>query len=177
MTTRNRRRARGFTILENMLAMAVLTFGATGVTAIHRQSQSYLGDARKITRAAAFAGDLVTQIQLWDFDDPRLANANPANDVDLGDTTLQFELQDPPPADHGEADLNAGGRVWTGVPGALLDQNGMQRYWNVSYDAVDSNGNVIFDAVRIAVIVRWRAGIGWRRIVLPMVKVNPAERM
>jgi Tfp pilus assembly protein PilV len=177
MTTRRPRTHRGVTILENMLAMAVLLIGATGVAGVQRQSTLFLGDARKITRAAAFAGDLASQIQLWEFDDPRLANADAANDADLGDSTFQFLVLDTPPADHGEADLTLAGRVWTGLPGELLVANGMERYWNVSYDNVDSNGNAIPDAVRVAVIVRWRAAGAWRRIVVPVVKVNPAERM
>jgi type II secretory pathway pseudopilin PulG len=177
MATRPNRTQRGITLLENMLAMAVLLIGATGVAGIQRQSTAFLGDSRKITRAATFAGDLAAQIQLWDFDDPRLVNPDLGNDADLGDSAFQFQVLGPPPADHGEGDLTLGGRTWAGLPRALLDANGMERYWNVSYVDVDSNGNAIPDAVRVAVIVRWRTGSGWRRIVVPVVKVNPAERM
>lgn len=172
-----KRLQRGITILENLIAMGVLLTGAAGVVAVQRQSVLYLGDARRLTRAATFAGDLVSQIQLWDFDDPRLANADPGNDADVGDSTLQFQLLAAPPADHGEADLTLGGKVWTGLPLELLQNNGMQRYWNVSLDNVDSNGNGVPDAIRVAVIVRWQVAGGWRRIVIPTVKVNPAERM
>jgi hypothetical protein len=137
----------------------------------------YMGDARRITRASSFAGDLVTQIQLWDFDDPRLANANTSNDADVGDSTFQFQEPGTPPFDHGEADLTLGGRTWAGLPATLLVANRMERYWNVSYEDVDTNGNAIPDAVRVAVIVRFRSGTGWRRIVVPTVKVNPADRL
>lgn len=177
-----KRLQRGMSLLENVLAMGILLTGAAGVVAIQRQSSFYLGDARRITRATAFAGDLATQIQLWDFDDPRLANSNTANDADVGDPAGLFETQKDPPADHGEADLTLGGKVWTGLPGDLLQANGLERYWNVSFkDAslndLDANGNGIPDAMRIAVIVRWQAAGGWRKIVIPLVKVNPAERM
>lgn len=168
---------RGFSIVENMIAMTVLLVGAAGGIAVNTQSQRFLGDARKTTRASAFAGDLATQIQLWDFDDPRLANSDTTNDADVGDSSFQFQQLDVPPADHGEADLTLGGRTWTGLPQQLLLDNGMERYWNVSLNDVDANGNGVPDAMRIAVIVRWRAGGGWRRIVIPIVKVNPAERM
>jgi Tfp pilus assembly protein PilV len=178
-----KRLQRGISLLENLLAMGILLTGAAGVVAIQRQATFYLGDARRITRAAAFAGDLVTQIKLWDFDDPRLANSNTGNDDDVGDSASLFETQASPPADHGEADLTLGGRVWTGLPQELLVQNGMERYWNVSLTNAagalldDENGNGVPDAMRIAVIVRWQAAGGWRRIVVPVVKVNPAERM
>jgi Tfp pilus assembly protein PilV len=174
---RRSRNERGFSIVENMLAMAVLFIGAAGVVGVQRQSGIFLGDARKITRAAAYANDLATQIQLWDFDDPRLANPNVANDADVGDSSFQFQALETPPFDHGEADLVAGGKVWTGLSVDFLQANGMERYWNVSYTDVDTNGNAIPDAVRVAVIVRWRSDGAWRRIVVPVVKVNPAERL
>jgi hypothetical protein len=174
------RRERGISLIENMMAVSLLLIGALGGIAIHRQSQQYLGDARKITRASTIAGDLATQIQLWDFDDPRLVNTNTANDADVGDSTLQFQALDVPPADHGEADLDAAGRGWTGHPvknDPILAANAMERYWNVSLNNVDENANGVPDAMRIAVIVRWRSEGGWRRIVIPLVKVNPADRM
>jgi Tfp pilus assembly protein PilV len=174
------RRQRGISLIENMMAMSLLLIGAMGGIAINRQSQQFLGDARKITRATAIAGDLATQIQLWDFDDPRLANANVANDADVGDSAALFQSQATPPADHGEADLDLGGRPWTGTPAKddlVLAANGIERYWNVSYSNVDYNANGTPDAVRVAVIVRWRSEGGWRRIVVPLVKVNPADRM
>jgi hypothetical protein len=177
MSTGKKRTQRGTTILENMLAMAILLVGAAGVAGVQRQSNVFLGDARKTTRAAAFAGDLVTQIGLWDFDDPRLANPVPANDADVGDSAQQFALLETPPADHGEADLTLGGRVWTGLPQAFLAENGMERYWNVSFANVDANANAVPDAVRVAVIVRWRGPGGWRRIVVPTMKVNPLDRL
>jgi prepilin-type N-terminal cleavage/methylation domain-containing protein len=171
---------RGMTLIENMMAMSIVLIGASGGIAINRQSQLFLGDARKITRASAIAGDLATQIELWDFDDPRLANTNPGNDLDVGDSALLFQRLDAPPFDHGEADLDAGGRVWTGLPAKndpILGANGIERYWNVSLNNADSNGNGVPDALRVAVIVRWRSEGGWRRIVIPVVKVNPADRM
>lgn len=180
----SRRLQRGISILENVLAMGILLTGAAGVVAIQRQSSFYLGDARRITRATSFAGDLATQIQLWDFDDPRLAHVR-SDPADVGDSADLF-LTDKDPladlADHGEADLTLGGKTWTGLPVELLQANGMERYWNVSLDdaagaLLDANGNGIPDAKRIAVIVRWQTPGGWRKVVVPIVKVNPAERL
>jgi Tfp pilus assembly protein PilV len=174
-----KRLQRGISLLENVLAMGILLTGAAGVVAIQRQATFYLGDARRITRAAAFAGDLAAQIQLWDFDDPRLTHRVSIQD-DLSDSLAgRFETQKDlvDVADHGEADLTLSGRAWTGLPQELLVANGMERYWNVSFFGVDANLNNIPDAVRVAVIVRWQTAGGWRKIVIPVVKVNPAERM
>jgi hypothetical protein len=142
------------------------------------------GDGRKITRATAIAEDLAQQIALWGYADARLANAKLTNDDNIGDTTFQLESTTvaTPLVDHGEADLTLGGAVWSGIPAADLTANGFERYWNVSFNdpqvpgtLLDSNGNLVADAMRIAVIVRWPHGGGWRRIVVLTTKVNPAE--
>jgi Tfp pilus assembly protein PilV len=156
-----------------MIAMAVLMVGATGMVGLQRQSSFFMADSRQATRAAAFAQDLASQIELWDYTDPRLANASTANDANPTDG---FETGGVPPADHGEADLTLGGAIWTGLPSDLLAANGMERYWNVSYGD-DLNANGVPDGVRVAVIVRWRPGGAstWRKAVYFVIKPNPAD--
>jgi hypothetical protein len=177
---RTQRRQRGATLIEAMLAMGLLMLGAAGMVGLQRQGNLFMADARRTTRAATFAQDLLGQIELWDFDDPRLANAEPANDADIGDSAFQFQALETPPADHGEADLTLGGTTWLGLPSDLLVANGMERYWNVAYPD-DENGNSVPDAVRVAVLVRWRAsdapGSAWRRAVFVLTKVNPADAL
>jgi len=171
---RRLRRTRGVTIIEALVSLAILTIGATGMVGMHRQSQVYLGDSLRMVRATTVAQDLIAQIETWSYDDPRLANSTAANDADLGDTAYAFATQATPPADHAEADLTAGGLTWNGLPRSVLENNGMERFWNVSYTD-DQNGNAVPDAVRVAVIVRWPQGAGWRRVVFMTVKPNPAE--
>jgi type II secretory pathway pseudopilin PulG len=163
---------RGSTLIEAMAAMAVLMIGAAGLVGMQKQSTFFLADARRTTRATAIAQDLLNQIELWDYTDPRLANTNTANDADVGDSAGLFETQATPPFDHAEADLGAG---WPGVPTSVLTANRMERYWNVSYSLDDFNGNGVPDAVRIAVIVRWQVGTSWRKFVMVSTKVNPAD--
>jgi len=171
---RHTRLQRGATLIEAVAAMAVLMVGAAGLVGLQRQSTFFMGDSRRTTRAAAFAQDLANQIELWDYTDPRLANTDTSNDADLGDSAFQFEQLSTPPADHGEADLTLGGTVWTGLPSGLMDANGMERFWNVAY-LDDYNANGTPDAVRVAVIVRWPHGAGWRRTVFMVTKVNPGD--
>lgn len=168
------RRARGLTLLEAVIAMAVLTVAATGMVSLHAYGARLDGDARRITRATAIAQDLLDQIALWPYGDPRLANSLTTNDASLGDPSFAFEVAGPPPADHGEADLTLGGTNWLGIPSADLQAAGYERYWNVAY-VDDSNGNGVWDAARIAVVVRWPAGAGFRRVVLYGTKPNPAD--
>lgn len=167
---------RGTTLIEAMVALSVLLIGAAGMVGLHNQAVRAEGDSRRITRASAIAQDLVTQIDMWAYGDARLANAKTANDLTLGDPTFLLEQSSDPVADglvdHGEADLTLGGAAWLGLPAAAVE--GYQRYWSVSY-VDDSNANGVADSARIAVLVRWRAGSGWRRVVAFATKPNPAE--
>jgi prepilin-type N-terminal cleavage/methylation domain-containing protein len=171
------RTARGATLIEVMIAMGVLLIGAAGVTGLQRQSQAFLGDARRLTRAAFVAQDLANQIQLWRFDDVRLADV--VSSADIADAAGVFLTDEDPVgngfADHGEADLTAGSMSWNGLDGGVLAASGMERFWNVA-EPDDANSNGVADSKRIAVIVRWPAGAGWRRYVFYTVKVNPEDR-
>jgi len=166
---------RGLTLIEAMVALVVMLIGAVGMLGLHSHGQRMNGDGLRITRAAAIAQDLVNQIELWPYGDPRLANANLANDLVVGDPDFAFEGTGAVPFDYDETGLTLGGTTWLGIPRADLQAAGYQRYWNVSYAGVDSNNNGVPDAVRIAVVVRWPSAPGFRRIVFLSVKPNPAE--
>jgi len=169
---------RGFTLIESMAAMAVVMIGALGIGALFSVGVRMNGDARRMTRATAIAQDLVNSIALWPYQDnvggTPLANVSAGNDADIGDNAFAFQWTADPLAsglaDHGEADLAALGPLWTGIPAAELGQD-YQRFWNVAY--ADTNGNGVNDVAQIAVVVRWRQGGGWRRIVLLAAKLNP----
>ncbi len=182
------RAPRGTTLVEAMIAMAVLIIGAVGMVNLHNQGVRTEAQSRRLTRATAIAQDLAAQIELWPFDDPRLANAVPENDALVGDPTFLTECADPATekacsedpvgaklVDHGEADLTLGGTAWNGLPTAAITD--YQRFWSVAY-LDDSNGNGTPDAARVAVVVRWRSGLAnstWRRVVLLSLRTNPAE--
>lgn len=172
---RTRTAQRGTTLLEAMMATGVLLIGAMGAISAHKFGLQANSDARKLTRASAIAQDLVDQIALWPWNDPRLTNPVATNDADLGDTAFAFEA-DPPPADHGEADLTSGGTTFAGLPlASLQDGTRFERYWNVALRE-DADGDGVWDLARIAVVVRWPIGNGtYRRIVAFTAKVNAAE--
>lgn len=167
---------RGFTIIESMIAMGVLLLGGAGLAAMYKTTQVFLVDSNRLAGASAVAQDMVSQIDTWDFADPRLANVSTTNDADLGDSAGRFLTSASPVsdgvADHDEDDLSSG--AWNGLPSSAVQSLGMERYWNVSY-VDDSNGNGVPDAVRIAVIVRWPQGEAWRRVVFVTVKPNPGD--
>ena len=161
---------RGTTLIEAMVAVSVLLVVALGTLGLHGQQLKMNGDARRTTEASALAQDLIENISLWAWEDARLTNANTANDADYADRAARFESANPP-ADHAEAELvDPLLGTWNGIPARL----GFERYWNVA-EVDDADGNGIADAKRIAVIVRWRSGSGWRRIVLLTSKLNTSE--
>lgn len=177
--------ARGFTLIEVMVAMFVLLVGATGVMSLFTQGQRLHGDARYTTRATAIAEDLIANIELWPYDNQSngttgaLGNAQTGNDGDLGDTDFAFETSADPIgdglADKGEADLPAN---FAGLPTAALNSPEghpvYQRFWNVALPLNATGGH---DYMAISVVVRWPAGTGgdrWHRLVLTSVKPNPA---
>lgn len=173
--------ARGNSLVEVIAAVGVMLVGAAGVAGLNRMGLRADGDGRRITRATAIAEDLAQQIQLWPYNDPRLANAVPGNDDDIGDTYFGLERNASATGlvDHGEADLTLGGTTWNGIPTAELRAYEYERYWNVSMNdpaspgtLLDQNGNGVADGKRVAVIVRYRNETGWRRIVLLTVKVS-----
>jgi hypothetical protein len=160
--------------------MSVLLIGATGMLGLHTQGLRMEGDARRITRATAIAQDLMDQISLWPWGDPRLGTATSLNTsmlATLGDPAYAFESASPPTASFSDATggLTQSGTNWLGIPISDIQSEGYQRYWNVAY-VDDSNGNGVPDAARIAVIVRYPVGgVGFRRVVLLGTKLNPAE--
>jgi prepilin-type N-terminal cleavage/methylation domain-containing protein len=179
MATMRTRQTRGFTLLETVLAMAVLLIGATGMVGLHMQGLRMEGDARRITRATAIAQDLMDQISTWPWGDPRLGTATGIDTsmlATLGDPGFAYERSTTPTASFSDASggLTQGGKAWNGIPLSDTQSVGFERYWNVAY-VDDSNANGVPDAARIAVIVRYPAGVGYRRVVLLGSKLNPAE--
>ncbi len=170
---RRHKTSRGLTLIEAMVAMSVMLVGATGLAAMSRQGLRLNADGRQLTRATTIAQDLATQIELWEYADPRLENSNTSNDADYGDRDFLYEGTATVAPDHGEADIEKGGTRWMGIPGAELAAAGYERFWNVA-ELDDDNGNGIPDNRRIAVIVRWPHGNGFRRVVVFVAKLNPA---
>jgi len=155
---------RGFTILENIIALAVLLIASSGLLSLNVYSLRLGADSRRVTRATYIAQDLLNNVELWHYNrfSGPLVDSNAGNDGDIGDTAQAFE-SDPPPADHGEADIPAD---YPGIPAAQLQD--YQRYWNVAYTADN--------AAQVAVIVRWPHGGAWRRVVMFALKPDPSAR-
>ncbi len=85
---------RGTTLIECVVAMAVLTVGSLGLLALHRNGVRIEADSRHVTRASAIAQDLVNQMESWTYDEAptsRLSSVTTDNDTKLGDPAFEFE--------------------------------------------------------------------------------------
>jgi type II secretory pathway pseudopilin PulG len=67
----------GFTTIEALIAAVVFLVGLVGLLGALVQARSATGQARRFTQATDIANDLAEQIQLWDFNDPRLSASDP----------------------------------------------------------------------------------------------------
>jgi Tfp pilus assembly protein PilV len=152
--TIKRRSANGTTLLEAMIAMGVILIGFLGMMGTNNLGGKLNSSARTMTRATAIAQDLVEQIGLWSYNDPRLADGV-----------------------HTEADLTLGNATWSGIPTAVVrDGVPFTRTWTVTRtDDVDGNGTP--DNARVVINVTGTSGVsGTGSVTLYLVKKNPAER-
>jgi len=166
-------RGRGYTLIEVMVAMAVMLIGSMGLLSIYEMGVRMDGQARMAARATDLADDLITQMQTWDYvNDARLQNVNLANDPDYADENQAFEGTITPALyDHQETELEASPYGWNGVPSATATALGFTRYWNIASVDYDSNGNLT--GQRVAAIVVWNYSGQGRRVVVLSFIPNP----
>lgn len=63
----------GFTTIEALIAAVVFLVGLSGLLGALVQARAATGQARRLMQATDVANDLLEQISLWQFNDPRLA--------------------------------------------------------------------------------------------------------
>jgi hypothetical protein len=173
------RAQRGSTLIEAMIAMSVMLTGAAAMVGLNRQALFFNGDGRKMTRAAAIAGDLLTNLERLPYSDALLSNTNTSNDGAAyfhvsshritGSTPGIEESNWTPSVDHYASELPAN---WPGVTNGsaiagktTLGDSQLQVFWNINETAGPT-----YSYKQIAVIVRWPHGNSWRRMVVLGVK-------
>jgi hypothetical protein len=116
----------GFTTIESLIAAVVFLVGLAGLLGALVQARGATGQARRLMQATDVANDLAEQIQLWDFNDPRLA----PNDALCAEDPLDKDdkLLTPGTGDynayvacmHGELMLRLGGASFSGLQRAAF---------------------------------------------------------
>ncbi len=85
----------GFTFLEVLVTVTVLTFGLLGVWGLQLSFLQGNIFARRDMESMLRAQDLIAQMQSWNFNDPRFVNLDPGNDANICNL----------PAEHGADNL------------------------------------------------------------------------
>lgn len=162
------RSTRGMTLVEVMIALAVLAVGVTGALSSVIYASRSLGTGIHVDEGDAFAQNLLTTLMAVPATgrgkgpaaapNTLFTNTSTSNDADVSDTAYAFTAPTLAAGSYDHADSELAG---TPV-GALLAPlpARYQRYWNIAPVPGSSNG------VIIAVIVRWHEGAVWRRSVV-----------
>lgn len=203
MTRTRRRSPRGTSLIEAMIAIAVLLIGMAGFASLQVISVRANHFAKRISAASALATDLAENVNRWDYLDPRLTPGGSRADVTAtGCTTAAIQTcldaavaltpwdlgTAATPAytpDYNDASLmGAGG--WQGIPvvtggvpttfGADTDRDGVPeffRYYNVHQ--LYPTGTDLFPTGKLVqIVVRWKEpAFGYRQVTTTAFKYNP----
>jgi type II secretory pathway pseudopilin PulG len=141
----------GFTTIEAMVAAVVFLLGLAGLLGALVQARNATGQARRLLQASDIANDLAEQIQLWRFDDPRLADTpGPCQDDPMDDDGVLLHPGTGPytayrSCMHDETTINQPGYTFGGLKDPVFadESNNLTRYerfYIVRTDVEPSNG-------------------------------------
>lgn len=141
------RRARGFSLLETMVAMILVAIAMTGLVVAFVGSSKYGVLSRRQAAAVSLARSLAGQLNHVAYADARLANTNTSNDTTFADPNGVFAQATVPTSgpnvpDYTIGNVNVGNEVYTA-------------YVNVSPVTETTLGFTYLDGVNFAVIVRY----------------------
>ncbi|EPX57798.1 hypothetical protein D187_004677 [Cystobacter fuscus DSM 2262] len=128
----------GFTTIEALVAAVVFLLGLSGLLGALTQARNATGQARRYMQATDIANDLVEQIQLWRFDDPRLdPKAGVCNDDPLDKAGAMLKSKES--AEYvaytkcmrDDFDIKPNNRQWSGLaaPEFKDEQGNTTTYW------------------------------------------------
>ena len=161
----------GFTTIESLIAAVVFLVGLAGLLGALVQARGATGQARRLMQATDVANDLAEQIQLWNFDDPRLA----ANAALCANDPLDKDrkLLKPGTGDyngyvacmHGELMLRLGG----------VSFGGLQRPAFRDEDKVESRGETVYQRFYIVRTESVREGVQRMQVWVKVLYMDAGE--
>lgn len=189
---------RGITLLEVVISSAIFAVGVLGMTRMYVVASTSDGQARRLDEATAIAYDLLGYLQAVPLEEapflvPRgnayddLLDEAPGSMVFRGDdapepTDYDYDCGElPAPGDDDEGEIRA---PFVGLSSADPNSPPMdaryERYWRLQWldvHADDSSGQVIGQALGIAVIVRWPEPFsrGHKRVVVFGTRYDPQD--
>jgi prepilin-type N-terminal cleavage/methylation domain-containing protein len=175
--------SRGFTLLETLIAMSLVSISMTGLVVAIGSSSKYGTLARRQATAMTVARSQAEVLSHTAYGDPSLANSNINND-DIAGTPLT-KIADPTglfakatiPTGNDAPDVKLavkGGTAQGGIRDQLLvGDEPYEVFVNVS-PVVDPNNAALQIGKQIAVIVRYKIGTQFMRAVAIGYRYNPA---
>lgn len=186
-----RRGQRGTSLIEAMIAIAVLLLGMAGFASLQTIVVRGNHFARRIAAASTLATDFTENVKRWPYTDSRLNPATPVLITGCTTVTLNLCTAAVPTAswDLGrlliptyapQFDDSVLGASWQGISADVdptvmtgTDPNEFFRYWNV-YD-IDPGGTGVPLGKLVQVIIRWKEPVfGYRQITSTTFKLNLA---
>ncbi|MGE5049163.1 MAG: type IV pilus modification PilV family protein [Deltaproteobacteria bacterium] len=187
------RHDRGFSLIEAMVASVVMLVGLLGLAGLQITGMRANHLGKRMAQASLLARDLVQNMQIWQYADPRLtpvshpalyADTN-ASDIrqywDSGravSPAVRFDYTDGADASGaqrvGQLDASYEG-VLSPTDSTLPagEQVIFSRYWNVFN--LDLNGSGTAQGKLVQVVVRWNeANLGYRQVTTSFFKYDPA---
>jgi Tfp pilus assembly protein PilV len=162
---------RGVSLVEALVSLTVFSFGLIGVTSLHLISSRSNAMMRRMSQATELAQDLVENIGLWPYNDPRLVpsdnitainNALVSARIDLGQATSGGALLSKPNYAEQATTLavnpSALYNATTQYDGYTADVDGdgvpdFERYWSVFNVNLANDG--LTNGKLVVVTVRW----------------------
>lgn len=183
-----RRPSRGFTLVEAMVASAILMIALAALLPLQVMGARMNRFSERTLDATLLATDLSENITRWAYTDARLtpmitvsslADSAIAARWDMGTSaraSQTAQYSDSPKQDPNAGTYAALGTTYQGLS-SDVDGDGtadFTRYWNVY--AVDATGSGTPSGKLIQIIVRWNEPqVGWHQIVVTTFKRNPAN--
>lgn len=167
--------ARGVTLIEVLISLAVLLVGVSSATSTVIYASKSLSTGVHVEQASTQAQSLLTTLLAVPYNssgsgnsaspNTLFTNVTTANDADVIDSAQNFKLATLPANsfDHTDAELPAS--IAAMVAPATSDTITYERYWNIA--PVGTKGVVI------AVVVRWFDAGQWQRTVLVGTRYQP----
>ena len=185
---RSPRSTRGFTLVEAMIASAILAIALAALLPLQVMGARMNRWSERTLDASLLGTDLTENIARWNYSDPRLTPLTTVSSFsdstlvatwDMGTSaqaTRRAQFSDSPTTDQNATSYNALGAAYQGLS-ADVDGDGkadFTRYWNVY--AIDPTGSGTPAGKLIQIIVRWNEpNVGWHQVALTTFKRNPAN--
>jgi prepilin-type N-terminal cleavage/methylation domain-containing protein len=197
--SRSRVHDRGFSLVESMVASAVMLIGLLGLAGLQITAMRSNNVGKRMAMASLLAQDLAQNVQIWDYTDARLATPN--HPTTLTDTNVSeiakywdlrnsqalvsnvdgssvtFDFTDGP---SGGSQVNQLASNYSGILSPVDaslpagEQVVFQRYWNVFN--LDLSGTGSPQGKLIQIIVRWKeANLGYRQVNASFYKYDPSQ--